>query len=65
MIPKNRTLNLLALVCFASSLFMRATDPAIPRESAAVISRSFPDISQRAVGVLRRVAAITPPPIQL
>jgi predicted MFS family arabinose efflux permease len=29
--PKTRTLNLLALVCFASSLFMRATDPVIPQ----------------------------------
>ena len=31
MSPKTRTLNLLALVCFASSLFMRATDPVIPQ----------------------------------
>jgi predicted MFS family arabinose efflux permease len=31
MTPQNRTLNLLALVCFASSLFMRATDPVIPQ----------------------------------
>jgi predicted MFS family arabinose efflux permease len=31
MTSKNRTLNLLALVCFASSLFMRATDPVIPQ----------------------------------
>lgn len=29
--PKTRTLDLLALVCFASSLFMRATDPVIPQ----------------------------------
>jgi len=29
--PKTRKLNLLALVCFASSLFMRATDPVIPQ----------------------------------
>jgi predicted MFS family arabinose efflux permease len=28
---KTRTLNLLALACFASALFMRATDPVIPQ----------------------------------
>jgi predicted MFS family arabinose efflux permease len=33
---RNRTLNLLALVSFASSLFMRATDPAIPQIAAGL-----------------------------
>jgi predicted MFS family arabinose efflux permease len=33
---RTRTLNLLALVSFASSLFMRATDPAIPQIAAGL-----------------------------
>jgi MFS transporter, DHA1 family, inner membrane transport protein len=36
MTGRNRTLNLLALVSFASSLFMRATDPAIPQIAAGL-----------------------------
>lgn len=34
MASTTRTLNLLALVCFASSLFVRATDPVIPQIAA-------------------------------
>lgn len=36
MTGRTRTLNLLALVSFASSLFMRATDPAIPQIAAGL-----------------------------